>query len=152
MATTEIKIDALKAIYSEQMSYAKHHENLREKTTQIILIISGILIAFTKNEFIEINPSLTGTSLFVLGMFAAIICLAHYSKHQEHYVQAHELQTRIYELSETKDIKKEVKAKREKTRKKFAWLKLCKLNTLWVGLNILVAVFGLYLIYGSICD
>jgi hypothetical protein len=148
MDSLESKLDAIKAVYSEQLSYAKHHESLREKTTQIILVISGAVISIANIDGIQLDPLLFGCVLIVLGLFGAMLCRKHYSKHQEHYDQAQVLQRKLFDLGGAKNEWKEVKAKRDEVRRKNRWLGKVRLNTLWVLLNVLVAVSGLYMIFG----
>ena len=88
------QINAWLHIYSEQMTYARHHELLRERSTHIILIIAGALLAALKVPgALDVAQVPISLSLMVLGLFGALLSLKHYQKHQEHYAPA----TAIYD-------------------------------------------------------
>jgi hypothetical protein len=142
--------DILLRMASEQMEYARHHENLRERSTQIILIIAGALVAA-----LEIPGALdeaqapVSIALVILGLFGALLSWKHYEKHQEHYEQATVLQRHALGALPDRTIAKEAKNAREEVRKRFAYFRTVRLNLLWLIINLLIMVAGIYFLLSS---
>ena len=150
MAQPNDQITALLGLISEQMTYARHHETLRERSTQIVLVIAGILLAVARLPGVQDVATVPlGIALMVIGVFGMLISLKHYEKHQEHYDQAQKLIPVVHQIAKTKSAKHAAKRARDDVRYKFRWLKYIRLHQLWVIINIMVIVAGVYLLFDN---
>jgi len=73
----------------------------------------------------------------------------HYEKHQEHYEQATVLYRYALKLLPDREAAQEAKKARESVRTKFAYFKVVRLHQLWLIINFLIAVAGIYFLFGS---
>jgi len=137
--------DMLLRIAAEQMEVARHHESLRERSTQIILLIAGGLIAVLKIPSAAIETQIIiSLALIVLGSFGALLSWKHYEKHQEHYEQATAIYQYCFNNWLDKPAWKAAKIARDKVRHKFGYFSKVRLNKLWLFINILVVFSGVY--------
>ena len=121
------------------MKYARHHELLRERSTLIILIIAGALLAALKVPgALDIAQVPISLSLIVLGIFGALLSCKHYQKHQEHYGQATEIYDYLFQAGMGNAPRKKAKAKRKAVERGYIKYKRIRLHRLWLTINFLV--------------
>ena len=137
------KSDIYLELLKEHQEYARHHEEHREKATNIILLIAGGL--FTASSLKQPDMLTIPLSFFivVLGVYGAIISAKHYERSQFHLQRGRALRQELdrmipdLRLNELKD-----RADAE-TQRNFPTLFPLRLFKMWIGIHVIVALGGL---------
>jgi|GEM_PF-1253674 len=78
------RAEVLIKMYDEHASQARQHEDQREKMTNFILIVTGVLVSFvTGAKFASYTLPASGL-LIALGIFGALFSLKHYERFRFH--------------------------------------------------------------------
>jgi hypothetical protein len=119
---------------------------MRASVTNIVLIIAGAVltsIGFSKGITFEDWP-LTAFLIFV-GLFGAVFVIKHYERYCSHMQRARQYRNRLEQLIAGSNIL-QLKSDADALHKaEFRRLANWKLSKFWVGLHLLVALFGIVL-------
>jgi hypothetical protein len=150
-------------LIKDNFEQARSHEEYREKTVSLTLTVASIFIAalaidgFAAKTVSLLGHNVTfqrldGICLVVIGIFGALCSQKHYERNRMHVALAQEY---LKKLAETEngmfpfDVSKAF-TDFEKTKKwKAAWAEPIKLNLLWTGFPLIVAIVGIILAFSS---
>lgn len=139
-------------IYKMNMEYARFHEEMREASTRIILLISGALFAFILTD----TPSQSlvppaAICVILLGLFGVALSATHSAKQEEHYEQASVFYLRLMRGGDTRsEARTEAKNVRDRVRdaNRLPFFRhRLRIRTLWMVINLFISLggFGLLL-------
>lgn len=77
-------MEPLQAYYNEHAEQARQHENQRERMTNIILTIAGVLIGLITFGELNLASLAASLSLIILGFFGFIFSGKHYERNRFH--------------------------------------------------------------------
>lgn len=132
-------------IYKEQMTYARHHEDLRERSTSIILAVAGVIVALSGDIGDGFDlPGNAALFLMLLGVLGYCLNIKHYFKFKEHYDQAQVYLRAIVPKGEVKNAAKKARneARNADPIGESAAIEL-ELNVLWKLCNVMIVLLGL---------
>ncbi len=74
----------LSKIYDEHAKQARQHEDQRERMTNMILAVSGILITFISFNGLNHDALVASVGMIILGGYGCIFSLKHYERNRFH--------------------------------------------------------------------
>jgi hypothetical protein len=149
-------------LIKDNFEQARSHEEMREKTVTLTMTIASVLVAslaidgFAKSFLYIFGYGLrfqtvVGLMLCGLGVFGALCSQKHYERNRMHVKLAQRfiaaLQTSGFALPF--DVSVEFEAHTKEKDWKASWAERIKLNWLWTGFPIFIAVIGLVLAIGA---
>ena len=132
------------SMYQEHCVQGRHHETQRSTVTSILLSISAAILAL-----VSLDKEITradipmGLLLIVIGLFGALFCAKHYERFRIHMKRARNYRDALDANISEIDIKK-LKKIADETHASADILSTLPLNKLWVFLNVLIAVIGVF--------
>jgi Flp pilus assembly protein TadB len=150
MEDNSSRIDVLLKMYDEHAQQARQHETQRERMSWIILAVSGVLVTFIANNGLQPNSLIASATLIVLGVYGWLFSLKHYEKNRLHTKIMKSFRDNLGgETGLDIDAIRAVGSNSHKDDYKKSpiksWIWKCRLNHLWAGLPLLIAVLGLAL-------
>ena len=147
---SELDENVYLSMYQNNMEYSRFHENLREASTKIILLVAGGLFALVTGKFAAGDYNLhISLAIIGLGFFGAILSAAHSLKQSEHYDQATVFYDSLLNANSKRQLVKQA-AKKAKLNARLAWFGYRpRLGTLWFCINVLIIIGGFSVLYLS---
>ena len=142
------KIEILLRFYEIQMGRGKHTEDQRASATNLTMLIAfGIITFFQTQTDITVQIVLAATIIF-LGLYGALISYKLYERYMHHTQEAITFVHEIDSLVKGLDIMSIVEKSEGIHAKEFSpkWLIKFRLYSAWIGINILIAVVGIFLL------
>ncbi len=136
--------DILLAIYAEQMSQARWHEEQRERVSALVFAGSGVLLALT--SFSGYQQIFVYFLVFALGLVGTAIALKHYERNRKHVGIGRAVRNRMAELFPLAAIAETVGADLRHDNRACSLIEPVRLYVLWLLLTGLVALLGLALL------
>lgn len=145
------QVDILLALYDHNASMGRHHQLLRERTTNIVLVLIGALIGFIlydkQVDSSDIYPSLLVASL---GLFGAIWCRKYHERYAWYMHRGSEYRDKLDELFPDLGIVKLKEKADQETKTTYKVMTKIKLTNLWVTAHLMIGCFGLWLAFMSV--
>lgn len=132
--------------YQEELKQATLHEASRSSITNLILIITGVIISIiTYDGFINESDIYLALVLVVIGIFGTLANAKYYERYYFHYSRAKGYQCLLE--GEFPEISFTLKRNDSDlvTANKFFVVTRIRLNWLWLILNLIISVFGIIL-------
>lgn len=132
-------------MYQEKIIHARHHETLRAQATNLIVVISGALLAFlSSNAASPGRQVILGSFLILVNIYGLLMSLKHYERSRHHIAVAAKYRdflsrnTAIFgtTLNDTRQLG------RDEHEGEFSVVGKLRTYALWSGLHLLLAVFG----------
>ena len=151
------------SLIQDNFEQARSHEDYRARTVNLTLTIGSILVAalaidgFTDKTIDLFGVAMSfqaidGVCLIAVGLFGALISQKHYERNRMHIALAQDFMARLNEsnseLLPFDTVKAFAEFKANGTWKAH-WAEPVKLNWLWTGFPLILAIFGLLLLIGS---
>jgi hypothetical protein len=136
--------DILLAIYAEQMSQARWHEEQRERVSTLVFTGSGVLLALT--AFVGYQQIIVYFLVFALGLIGTAIALKHYERNRKHVRIGRAVRNRMAELFPLAAINETVGSDFRHDNRACSLIEPVRLYVLWLMLTGLVAILGLALL------
>jgi hypothetical protein len=131
-------------LYKENLAYSRFHEEMREASTRIILLVAGGMFALISSGFAKGQFDLIiSLGLIVLGVFGYFLSRAHSAKQKEHYDQASTyIDTLLNSSSDRIAVRKASRKARNAARDKGPkWMgERLRISGLWSTLNLMIIV------------
>lgn len=126
-------MEELKNYYNEHAAQARQHENQRERMTNIILSICGVLIGLATFGELSIWTLTASISIIILGCFGFAFAGKHYERTKFHNAIMSEIRKEIDKISIDKNAKRKSlsairKAGAKKHYSKFVWINIFTRN------------------------
>ena len=101
------KSDILWGMYQENTTQGRHHESQRETVTNLIITITGVLLALIALDD-KLNQADLPLAIFVtlLGLWGAVFSLKHYERYLLHMSRARQYRNALDALLNDAGIKK----------------------------------------------
>lgn len=144
--------DILWKYYEEELKQAINHEASRSSITNLILIITGVIISIiTYDGHINNNDFLLAITLIFIGGFGCFSNAKYYERFNFHYSRAKGYRKLLEE--QYPDINFELSRANSdlETTKRFKIISKVRLNWLWLILNLMISIFGLVLTLKILC-
>lgn len=132
--------DILFKLYTENTTHARHHEVMRQQVTNIVLVASGLLLAFTsrKDSFTIIDAA-PPALVIVLGLLGMVTTSKHYERARLQLQRASQFREALPGGKWIRSIKGKADATHKTTYPRFSSVRL---NWLWLGFHAMVMVIG----------
>lgn len=143
--------DILWNFYQEHCVWERHHEAQRTSmTTLFVAIAAGVLGVITFDSKLNFTDLPLTAFLAMLGLFGAIFAAKHYERFCQHQERANQYRRALDAQFPSAGILSLRFAADEKVHAKFPRLRKLRLHSFWIGLHILIALFGTVLTAGIV--
>jgi hypothetical protein len=142
---TEKNLEYWSRMYQEQITHARHHETLRAQATNLIVVISGALLAFLSSQAATPGRQvILGAFLIVVNVYGLLMSLKHYERSQLHITVAREYRNFLSKNASAfgKTLNEIRELGRTEHKKNFRIVRNIRTYLLWSGLHLLLAVIG----------
>jgi hypothetical protein len=143
------KADILWNLYQQHCEWERHHEEQRASGTSILIAIAaGILGLITFDKHINNSDISLTVFLIIQGGFGALLAAKHYERFCMHRQRANKYRDILDTLFPEARIKALRREADKKNDREFPRLHKIRLHNFWIGLHLLIAMFGLILTIG----
>jgi len=133
-------------LYQEHCTWERHHEQQRASVTNFfIAVAAGILGVISLDQGLTENDLPLTVFLTAQGLFGALFAAKHYEVFSMHQSRAGQYRDALDSLFPDAQILYRRNRADEKTAARFPRLHRLRLNKFWVGLQLLIALFGVVL-------
>ena len=139
-------IEILLKFCEEHYTWCRHTEEQRSTMTNLIISITGALLAFVAFLGFTINALPIAIFLVILGIYGVIMILKFHERFRLHLELAGQWANRIDELCPNAELNLRSKKAYKKHGKKYNKLKKIKLYRFWVFIHVLISLMGVGLI------
>jgi hypothetical protein len=138
--------DILWKYYEEEIKLGSNHESSRSSITNLILIITGVIITIiTYDGYINDSDLSLAIFLIIIGVFGGICNAKYYERFNFHYSRARGYRKLLE--NQYPDINFDLSRANSDTDtiNRFKIISRIRLNWLWMILNLMISLFGLAL-------
>ncbi len=140
----ESERDILWKYYNIELNQAINHESSRISITNMILIITGVIITIiTYDDNLTYSDLPLSFFLIIVGVFGIVFNAKSYERFNFHNSRASGYRDLLEKYYPNIDFLKAREASDEQNKVKFAIINKLRLNWLWMILNGLISLFGL---------
>jgi len=141
--------DILWNLYQEHCAWERHHEEQRASGTSLfIAVAAGVLGLVTFDGHLNNNDLSLTVFLIMQGLFGALLAAKHYERFCMHQQRANLYRDALDAFFPEAKINSIRHKADEKNNLKFPRLHKLRLHYFWVGLPLLIALFGIVLTIG----
>ena len=142
---SENNLEYWSKMYQEQITHARHHETLRSQATNLIVVISGALLAFLSS--VAATPGrqvILGVFLIVVNIYGLLMSIKHYERSRLHVTVAGQYRDFLSQNASAfgNSINTTRKRGHEKHKQNFPIVQHFRTYALWSGLHLLLAMIG----------
>lgn len=137
--------DIYLALYKENCEQGRHHEGQRATVTNLVLTLASVfvgLVTFDQKLTLADRPS--AIFLVALGLYGALCSAKHYERFRAQMQRAAAYRNKLD--STTLGILVARQVADATTKGKFGILYSVRLWSLWLGLHLFIAAYGVYLL------
>jgi hypothetical protein len=134
----------LLAMYQEQVTQARQHENLRATATNLTLVAGSILVSlvFKSGEPI-VSRTAVASILIGVGLFGFLISFKHYERNRYHVAIATEYRRALERLPPPIDLGALRGEGERANSKKHPYLSRLRLHWLWSSMSLVFVIVGI---------
>lgn len=143
------KAEILWRMYNEHVTMGRHHETQRSAMSQIILAVAGALVAFFGTTTSPQNKWVVALFIVLLGAFGVLFSAKPYERSKFH-MGAAGLHRKELEGIVGVDLGKIRKDAEDNQRREFPCTEGWSLNQFWTRLHVLIAMFGVVLLWQAL--
>lgn len=146
------EVDVLLHLFEEEREQARQSENQRATLSNIIILVVGAGLAFVTNRGFGKSTLAISIPMVVLGLYGALATAKFFERWYRHWRRAYAYREQLFEKfpdidSKLRDYDDRATKDRgykfeEAAEKRFPRLSRVKVNRLWVGLHVAIAVGG----------
>ena len=138
--------DILWKYYEEELKQAINHESSRSSITNLILIITGVIISIiTYDGNINYGDSFLAIFLMIIGLYGCICNAKYYERFHFHYSRSKGYRRLLEEQYPNIDFNASRASSDIDNINRFKIISRIRLNWLWIILNLMISLFGLVL-------
>ena len=137
-------------MYEEQVRHGRHHEEMRAQSTNFVVAISAAALAFISSDHVTADKvTIIAILLIAINVYGWLISLKHYERSRLHVTVGTKYRDIISEATSIggRVINVERKAGKTDHEAKFGFSRWLRAYALWSGLHLLLAGFGVALIW-----
>ena len=137
-------------MYQEQITHVRHHETLRSQATNLIVVISGALLAFLSSTAATPGRQITlGTFLIVVNLYGLLMSLKHYERSRLHVTVASKYRDFLSQLTtiDGTSLNDTRRSGRDQHKNEFPIVEKIRTYALWSSLHLLLAMIGGFLAF-----
>ena len=137
--------DVWMRMYEEQARHERHHEELRTRSTNMVIAISAAILAFSASTYVsESQQYLLGSLLVLINGYGLLMSLKHYERSHLHVTVASKYRDALSAYAKLSGLSiNDVRQTAHRTHKNYfrvtTWLRA---YVLWMGLHIVLAAIG----------
>lgn len=138
--------DALLAYWGEHREQFRQSENQRAVMTNYVLLIAAAVSGFIVQQHFEIRTLPLSVLIVAIGLYGALAAAKYHERADYHLFQARALTRVLVESGVLADHDAVLEEFRQTHYRKYPRLHRLRLNRMWTGLHLGVAVYGVTLI------
>ena len=137
--------DAVLAYWKEHREQLRQSENQRAVLTNYVLVITAAVSGFVVQQQFELRTLPLSVLIIVIGLYGAVAAAKYHERADYHLFQARAL-TRVLSIPVPSLTRRLLEEFRQAHYRKYPRLRRLRLNRLWTGLHLGVAVYGVVLV------
>lgn len=140
------EIDTWLRLYESQIHHVQHHESLRAQSTNLIVAVSGAVLAFLATaDLPQQRLGFLAVFLIIINLYGVLMSRKHNERARLHATVGAQYRDAISEASplgdqRPNDIRERARASHFS---EFKLMGKVKASALWAGLHLLIAVLGI---------
>ena len=142
MSTPE---DAVLAYWREHREQLRQSENQRAVLTNFVLVITAAISGFIVQQRFALHTLPLSILIIIIGLYGALAAAKYHERADYHLFQARALTRVLVDTGSLADNDAVLEEFRQQHYRKFPRLHRLRLNRLWTGLHLGVAVYGVIL-------
>lgn len=136
------EVEVLMRFYDEQCQQARHHEDHREKVTQMVIAVSTALIAFIAVNSLQPWTVWLALAVLALPFYSAPFCFKHYERNRHHVRYARNYRRMIEELVDDVPLRDLREDARHDHRDAYPLSSAWRLHSFWLSINYVIGLIG----------
>lgn len=138
--------DAVLAYWKEHREQLRQSESQRAVMTNYILLIAAAISGFVIQQHFNLRTTPLSVLTVAIGLYGALAAAKFHERANYHLLQARALTKALVEAGALPDSKDALQEYRESHYANYPRLARIRLNWLWTGINLGVAVYGVVLL------
>jgi hypothetical protein len=138
--------DAVLAYWREHREQLRQSENQRAVLTNYVLVITAAISGFIVQQNFALRTLPLSVLIIIIGLYGAVAAAKYHERADYHLFQARALTRVLVETGALADHEAVLEEFRQQHYRKYPRLHRLRLNRLWTGLHLGVAVYGVVLI------
>jgi hypothetical protein len=138
--------DAVLAYWHEHREQLRQSENQRAVLTNYVLVIVAAISGFIVQQHFAIRTLPLSVLIVVIGLYGAVAVAKYHERADYHLLQARALTRVLIDSGALADHDSVLQEFRQQHYRKYPRLYRLRLNRLWTGLHLGVALYGIILI------
>jgi hypothetical protein len=138
--------DAVLAYWKEHREQLRQSENQRAVLTNYVLVITAAISGFVIQDHFSVRTLPLSILTVLIGLYGALSAAKYHERADYHLSQARALTRVLTESGALTDSTAQLEEFREAHYARYPRLSRLRLNWLWIGLHLGIAVYGLVLV------
>ena len=147
------EIEVWLRMYEGQVRHARHHETLRTKSTNVIIVLSAAVLAFQSSDDVSFGQHIVLALFLILAnTYGFIMSMKHYERNRLHVAVAGRYRSIIsrYNALQGSSLNDEREIGQEGHFRRFRIVSKLRTHLLWSGLHIIIVLMSLVLVLDRI--
>ena len=138
--------DVVLAYWREHREQLRQSENQRAVLTNYVLVITAAISGFIVQQHFEARTLPLSVLIIIIGLYGAVTAAKYHERADYHLFQARALTRVLVDAGSLADHEAVLEEFRQQHYGKYPRLHRLRLNRLWTGLHLGVAVYGIVLV------
>lgn len=143
-ASVDKTVEVWLRMYEEQVRHGRHHETLRSQSTNIVVVVSAALLAFSGRPEVKETDVLIGGFIVVINLYGFVMSLKHYERSRLHVGVAGSYREHLAsnlnaQCGQLNGVRRDAKDKHKSENKILTGVRAFYL---WAGLHLMLALSG----------
>lgn len=138
--------DAVLVYWKEHREQFRQSENQRAVLTNYVLVITAAVSGLIVQQRFSLRTLPLSVFIVVIGLYGALASAKYYERAQYHIVQARALTRVLIDAGALADSSAALEEFRQTHYRKYPRLHRIRLNWLWTGMHLGIAVYGAVLV------
>jgi hypothetical protein len=138
--------DAVLAYWREHREQLRQSENQRAVLTNYVLVITAAISGFIVQQNFALRTLPLSILIIIIGLYGAVAAAKYHERADYHLLQARALTRVLVDSGVLADHEAVLEEFRQQHYRKYPRLHRLRLNRLWTGLHLGVAVYGVVLV------
>jgi hypothetical protein len=138
--------DAVLAYWREHREQLRQSENQRAVLTNYVLVITAAISGFVVQQDFGLRTLPLSVLIIIIGLYGAVAAAKYHERADYHLLQARALTRVLVDTGSLADHEAVLEEFRQQHDLKYPRLHRLRLNRLWTGLHLGVAVYGVVLV------